>query len=183
MIRTGKLSAAAGISILLVVGAAGCGSGSAEGTEIQVTSMEKMQEDSQKDDTSLHVESKDSLEENKEKDDLPEGKRKSDGEPLSGKIQQLDESGMIIAQTTVWDDGEGGSGTITLVDEKDAEKIPVRFAGDVKVEYWKIQGGGAGIDMQDCTLSNLSAGIMVEMEGYYEGEEYVATRIIMEEYV
>ncbi|MDE7269436.1 MAG: FAD-dependent oxidoreductase, partial [Acetatifactor sp.] len=39
------------------------------------------------------------------------------------------------------------------------------------------------IDMQDRTLSDLAVGETVEMEGYYEGDVYVATKILMEEYV
>ncbi len=100
-------------------------------------------------------------------------------EPLSGKIMELDEDGMTVAQTTILD---RDTSMVTLVDEEEAEKISVRFAEDVKVEYWRIEGGGADIDMQDRTLSDLSVGVTVEMEGYYEGDVYVATRILMEEY-
>lgn len=97
---------------------------------------------------------------------------------LSGKIQSVEEDGMIIAQTTILEDG-----MVTLVDEKDAKKISVKFTEDTKVEHWIIKGGGADIDRKDAALSDLTAGMGVEMEGYYEGEAFVAIRVLIEEYV
>ncbi|MDE6664287.1 MAG: hypothetical protein K2K46_13240 [Lachnospiraceae bacterium] len=97
---------------------------------------------------------------------------------LSGKIQSVEEDGMIIAQTTILEDS-----MVTLVDEKDAKKISVEFTEDTKVEHWTIKGGGADIDRKDAVLSDLTAGMGVEMEGYYEGEAFVAIRVLIEEYV
>lgn len=97
---------------------------------------------------------------------------------LSGKIQNVEEDGMIIAQTTILEDG-----MVTLVDEKEAKKISVKFTEDTKVEHWTIKGGGADIDRKDAALSDLTAGMGVEMEGYYEGEDFVAIRVLIEEYV
>lgn len=97
---------------------------------------------------------------------------------LSGKIQSVEEDGMIIAQTTILEDG-----MVTLVDEKDAKKISVKFTDDTKVEYWTIKGGGADIDRKDADLSDLEIGMGVEMKGDYEGETFVASQILIEEYV
>lgn len=68
-----------------------------------------------------------------------------------------------------------------LVDVKDAKKIPIRFTEGMKVEHWTIQGGGAGIDMQDAAVSDLKESMTVELEGYYDGEVFMATKVIMEE--
>lgn len=88
------------------------------------------------------------------------------------------EDGMILAQTTVSDE----DGMVTLLDVKDAKKIPVKFTADTKVEHWTIQGGGAGIDMQEVSFSDLEEGQGVEVEGNFEGETFVATRVIIEVY-
>ena len=97
---------------------------------------------------------------------------------LSGKIQSVEEEGMIIAQTTILEDG-----MVTLVDEKDAKKISIKFIEGTKVEHWIIKGGGADIDRKDAALSDLTVGMGVEMEGYYEGEAFMAIRVLIEEYV
>lgn len=100
-------------------------------------------------------------------------------ESLGGKVQGPQEDGMILAQTTLMDE----DGMVTLLEVKDAKKIPVKFTADTKVEHWTIQGGGAGIDMQDASFSDLEEGQSVEVEGNFEGETFVATRVIIEEYV
>ncbi|MBD5520863.1 MAG: hypothetical protein HDR03_06495 [Lachnospiraceae bacterium] len=97
---------------------------------------------------------------------------------LSGKIQSVEEDGMIIAQTTILEDS-----MVTLVDEKDAKKISIKFIDDTKVERWIIKGGGADIDRKDAAISDLAVGMGVEMEGYYEEEAFVAIRVLIEEYV
>lgn len=102
-------------------------------------------------------------------------------EHLGGKVQSVSDDGMILAQTTVMGEGED-EGMVTIVDEKDAKKISVQFTADTKVEHWVIQGGGAGIDMQDAEISDIKASQGVELEGNYEGENFVASRVLIEEY-
>lgn len=99
-------------------------------------------------------------------------------ESLGGKVQSPKEDGMILAQTTVPDE----DGMVTLLNVEDAKKIPVKFTEDTKVEHWMIQGGGAGIDMQEASFSDLEEGQGVEVEGNFEGETFVATRVIIEVY-
>lgn len=100
-------------------------------------------------------------------------------EHLGGKVQKPQADGMTLAQTTLTDE----NGMVTLLDVEEAEKIPIRFTEDTKVEHWTIQDGGAGIDMRDAAVSDLKEGMGVELEGYYDGGTFVATRVIMEEYV
>lgn len=99
-------------------------------------------------------------------------------ESLGGKVQSPKEDGMILAQTTVPDE----DGMVTLLNVEDAKKIPVKYTADTKVERWTIQGGGAGIDMQEASFSDLEEGQGVEVEGNFEGETFVATRVIIEVY-
>lgn len=98
---------------------------------------------------------------------------------LGGKVQNPQADGMTLAQTTIVDE----NGSVTMLDMKDAKRISVKFTPDTKVEHWTIQGGGAGIDMREAAVSDLEEGMGVELEGYYEGETFVATRVIMEVYV
>lgn len=98
---------------------------------------------------------------------------------LGGKVQEPKADGMTLAQTTLTDE----DGTVTLLDVEEAEKIPVRFTEETKVEHWTIQDGGAGIDMREAAVSDLEEGMGVELEGYYDGGTFVAARVIMEEYV
>lgn len=98
-------------------------------------------------------------------------------EHLGGKVQNPLADGMTLAKTTVM---EGNS--VILLEEKDAEKIPVQFTADTKIERWTIQGGGANIDMKEAAVSDLKAGMGVELVGRFEGETFVASKVIIEEY-
>lgn len=100
-------------------------------------------------------------------------------EHLGGKVQNPQADGMTFAQTTLVDE----EGMVTLLDVKDAKKIPVKFTEDTRVEHWIIQGGGAGIDMQNAAVSDLQEGMGVELEGHFDGETFVATKVIIEDYV
>lgn len=100
-------------------------------------------------------------------------------EHLGGKVQNPQADGMTFAQTTLVDE----EGMVTLLDVQDAKKIPVKFTEETKMEHWIIQGGGAGIDMQNAAVSDLKEGMGVELEGYFDGETFVATKVIIEEYV
>ena len=102
-----------------------------------------------------------------------------DAEHLGGKVQSPRKDGMILAQTTLVDE----QGMVTLLEVKDAKKISVKFTADTRVEHWIIQGGGAGIDMKEAKFSDLEEGQGVELEGYFEGEDFVATKVNIEEYV
>lgn len=99
-------------------------------------------------------------------------------EHLGGKVQEPQADGMMLAQTTLLD----GEGMVTLLDVEDAKKIPVKFTEDTKVEHWTIQGD-AGIDMRDMSVTDLEEGMDVELEGYFDGETFVAARVIIEVYV
>ncbi len=113
----------------------------------------------------------DSTAEEGQKIDFAEGE-----EHPGGKVQNPSADGMTLAKTTVM---EGNS--VILLEEKDAEKIPVRFTADTKVERWTIQGGGANIDMKAAAVSDLKAGMGVELVGRFEGETFVASKVIIEE--
>lgn len=125
-----------------------------------------------------------SVENNAEEEKEPEDEGQAvhasqETEHLSGKVQNPQADGMTLAQTTLVDD----DGQVTLLDVKDAKKIPVKFTEDANVEHWTISGGGAEIDMQDAVVSDLKEGMSVELEGYYDGEIFMATKVIMEEEV
>lgn len=98
-------------------------------------------------------------------------------EYLGGKIWKLQEDSMTFAHTSLVEDS-----MVTILDVEDAEKIQVEFTEETKVEHWIIQDGGAGIDMQEAAFSDLKEGMGVELEGYYDGETFVATKVIMEDY-
>ncbi len=49
-------------------------------------------------------------------------------------------------------------------------------------ERWRIQGGGAGIDVEKAAFTEISEGIGLEAQGRFEGEEFMAEKVIIEVY-
>lgn len=206
--RTGKKKAVAAISLALLLGMTGCAEKEAapEKAQENISAEAEKQEaenESETDDSVMQKESEkkatkqeepeggptdaweadstdSGAEELKESEEKRQTVAVSQGtEHLGGKVQNPQADGMTFAQTTLVDE----EGMVTLLDVKDAKKIPVKFTEDTRVEHWIIQGGGAGIDMQGAAVSDLKEGMGVELEGYYEGETFVATKVIIEDYV
>lgn len=207
--RTGKKKAVAAISLAMLLGMTGCAGKAAEPetTQENVSAEDRAQEEAENgsgaddsvtqkesakksanfeepevgpadaqeaDNSDSATENSSELEEENPKLTLSQGT-----EHLGGKVQNPQADGMTFAQTTLVDE----EGMVTLLDVEDAKKIPVKFTEDTKVEHWTIQGGGAGIDMQNAAVSDLKEGMGVELEGYFDGDTFVATKVIIEDYV
>lgn len=195
--RTGKRKAVAVIGLAILLGMTGCAGKEAapETIEENVSAEDGTQETENGSGTDDSVTQKESekkamkqeadnsaseAEEGKEPQEAGHALEATQGaEHLGGKVQNPQADGMMFAQTTLVDE----DGMVTLLDVEDAKKIPVIFTEDTKVEHWTIQGGGAGIDMQNAAVSDLKEGMGVELEGYFDGETFVATKVIIEEYV
>ncbi len=164
-----KGMAVLGVMLGLGMMVTGCGKTQeiASTLEVQEISMEEEEPTAQDTDNEEAAEE----EQEGQKIDFAKGE-----EHLGGKVQNPSADGMTLARTTVM---EGNS--VILLEEKDAEKIPVQFTADTKVERWTIQGGGANIDMQAAAVSDLKAGMGVELVGRFEGETFVASKVIIEE--
>lgn len=192
--RTGKRKAVAVIGLAMILGMTGCSGKEAvpETTQENVSAEAGIQEEAEK--KAAKQEAAESKPEDAQEADILDIGAEDSKEPeeeghtvtvsqgtehLGGKVQNPQADGMTFAHTTLVDE----EGMVTLLDVEDAKKIPVKFTGDTKVEHWTIQGGGAGIDMQVAAISDLKEGMGVELEGYFDGETFVATKVIIEVYV
>ena len=151
-----------------------------EQKEEEKTSREPEQADEQSNESEKPEQADGQLNESENEQTEPRKITPSEGtEYLGVKVHSVEDDGMVLAQTT----GRGvDERDIILVDEQEAKKIPVKFTEDTKVEHWTIEGGGADIDMKEAALSDLQAGLGVELEGFSEGDNFVATRILIEVY-
>lgn len=180
-----KRKAIAAVGIILCMGMmmAGCAKTTEDDLQTEVGKMSM--EDGQITDSLENM--KDEKQENAQVENTGKGEQNDEQadvagqgtEYLGGKVQSPQADGMILAQTTIMDE----DGAVTMLDEKDAKKIPVKFTQETKAEHWIIQGEGSDIDMKEAVLSDLEEGMHVELEGYFEGDNFVATKVIIEEYV
>ncbi len=167
-----KGMAVLGVMLGLGMMVTGCGKTPETASTLEVQEISMEDEPTEEGPTAQDTDSTAEEEQKGQKIDFAEGE-----EHLGGKVQNPSADGMTLARTTVM---EGSS--VILLEEKDAEKIPVQFTADTRVERWTIQGGGANIDMKAAAVSDLKAGMGVELVGRFEEETFVASKVIIEEY-
>lgn len=103
---------------------------------------------------------------------------------IGGKVRSIDRNSFVLS-LTIWEDSEDGAGSSVLIPEPGSPEevlVTVQCADSVVYELWTIQGGGAGIQKEEASFSEIQEGIGLEAEGYYEGNEFVADKVIIEIY-
>lgn len=100
-------------------------------------------------------------------------------EIIGGKVRSIDTDNFVISRTLIDEEGyvkmpEAGS--------PDEELVTIRCTDSTVFELWKIQGGGAGIETSEAAFSDLAVGSGLEAEGYFDGEEFAAEKVIIEIY-
>lgn len=189
---------AAGL-ILLTLSAAGCsGKEPEESPALSVENVqdtEELSEDLSKDtskntskDTSEDVQG-DTLGKNEQQNEKEESEykvfpMKEGEESLSGKVRSIGENSVVISKIFI-EDGKDGKGSIAILPGeggRDEELVTVNFTDDTVFHHWTIKSGGADIDMRESSFSEIGIDSGLEMYGYYEGEIFIASRVIIEVY-
>ena len=105
--------------------------------------------------------------------------RKAAAEIIGGKVRSIEQNSFVISRTLIDEEGyvkmpEAGSA--------DEQLVTVLCTSDTAFELWEISGGGAGIETSEAAFTDLAVGSGLEAEGYFDGEEFVANRVIIEIY-
>lgn len=97
---------------------------------------------------------------------------------IGGKVRSITQDGFVISRTLVEDSmvvmPEAGS--------PEEELVSVRYTDSTTFERWTIQGGGADIVMEEAASPDIREGTGLEAKGYFDGEEFVAEKVIIEIY-
>ncbi len=96
---------------------------------------------------------------------------------LSGKVKELNADGFIFSQTILVTDG-----LVTHLDEEEAEEISVKYTPDTEFEHWTIKGGGAGIEKEKISASDITEGMLLEISGHFEDADFIAELVLIEVY-
>ncbi len=96
---------------------------------------------------------------------------------LSGKVKELNADGFIFSQTILVTDG-----LVTYLDEEEAEEISVKYTPDTEFEHWTIKGGGAGIEKETISASDITEGMLLEISGHFEDDDFIAELVLIEVY-
>ena len=103
---------------------------------------------------------------------------------IGGKVRSIAKNSFVLS-LTLWEDAEDGKGSTVVIPQPgspEEELVSVRCGDLVVYELWTIQGGGAGIQKEEASFSEIQEGTGLEAEGHYEGDEFVADKVIIEVY-
>lgn len=101
---------------------------------------------------------------------------------IGGEVRSVSQDSFVISRTLTEDDGEGMIAVMPEAGSPEEELVTIRLADSVAFERWTISGGGAGIDKAEASFAEVQEGTMLEAQGSFEGEEFVAKKVIIEIY-
>ena len=102
---------------------------------------------------------------------------------IGGKVRSVAQDSFVISRT-LWEDSDDGGSYVSIPEEGSPEEelTTIRCTNTTTFERWTIQGGGAGITTDTASFSEIQSGGGLEAEGYFDGEEFIAERVIIEIY-
>lgn len=102
---------------------------------------------------------------------------------IGGIVRSVAQDSFVISRTLMDDPGDGGF-YVTIPEESSPEEelVTIRCSDTTTFELWTIQGGGAGITTDEAAFSDIHKGTGLEAEGYFDGEDFIAGRVIIEIY-
>lgn len=101
-------------------------------------------------------------------------------EIIGGNVRSISNDSFVISRTLIDEDGY-----VTLPPEKgspDEVLVTIRCTDSTVFEHWTIQGGGARIDKRNAAFSEIKEDGGLEAEGYFDGDAFVAKKVIIETY-
>lgn len=103
---------------------------------------------------------------------------------IGGKVRSVFQDSFVLSRT-LWEDSADGQGSFVVMPEagsSEEELVTVRFTDSAVFERWTIQGGGADIKKEEASFSEIQEGTGLEAQGFFDGEEFLAEKVIIEIY-
>lgn len=102
---------------------------------------------------------------------------------IGGIVRSVAQDSFVISRTLMDDSGDGGF-YVTIPEEGSPEEdlVTIHCSDTTVFELWTIQGGGAGITTDEAAFSDIQKGGGLEAEGYFDGEDFIAGKVIIEIY-
>lgn len=97
-------------------------------------------------------------------------------EELAGDIQDIRDSTFVISEVVETEDNDAQVAVI-VVDEDMMNLIAVHYDENTKFSKRIIRDGGADYEDAEATSQDLAKGLLAEMKGMYQGEEFYAFEI------
>lgn len=184
-----KWIAAVGLSAFMVTAGVGCG---AKEQDSQVAAIEQEPLEDGSEEQNKETEEETGAGAEKESTDL----QQETGKPESGETEQLDgnvrgigDNGIVIIKVRTEELEEGVSLAIQPAsgNETAEDYVGVNFTDDTTFELHVVKNGGVNPDedvtVKEASISDIVGDMSVTLEGYYDGEVFVAGKVVLYEFV
>ena len=94
------------------------------------------------------------------------------------------ENSFVISRT-LWEESKDGQGAMVVIPEAgspEEELTAIQPVNSAVFERWTIQEGGADIIKEEASFSEIQEGVALEAYGYFDKEEFMAEKVIIEIY-
>ncbi|MCM1047639.1 MAG: hypothetical protein NC433_04355 [Clostridiales bacterium] len=176
-------------AIALMTAATGCGGQEPEWKVNYEVPVEEIVDEIEHDSNSPEISSKDvdNLNTNNSNIDnttndnelIPEADSSGSKKYIGGKVRSIGQESFVISRTLI--DSEGYV-TMPEAGSPNEQLVTIKCMDSTVFEHWTIQGGGEGIVTREASFSEITEGGGLEAEGYFEGEEFIANKVIIEVY-
>lgn len=176
-----KWMAAVGLSIFMVTAGAGCGA-KEQDSQVAAIEQEPLEDGSEEQNEETEKESADLQQET--------GKPESgETEQLDGNVRGISDNGIVIIKVKTEELEEGVSLAIQPAsgNETAEDYVDVNFTDDTTFELHVVKNGGVNPDedvtVKEASISDIVGDMSVTLEGYYDGEVFVAGKVVLYEFV
>ena len=103
---------------------------------------------------------------------------------IGGTVRSTSRNSFVISRTQLEESANGHGGIVVMPESGSPEEelVIVRYTDSTMFERWTIKGGGADIIQEAAALSEIQEGTGLEAQGFFDGEEFIAEKVIIEIY-
>lgn len=103
-------------------------------------------------------------------------------EHLGGRVRNLGDNSVTVSKIFIEENENSDIVYLPGEGSQEEQLVTVNFADDTEFQYWVIKGSGGNIDMRKSSFSEIKEGSHLEMYGNYDGDIFIASKVIIEVY-
>lgn len=180
-----KWIAAVGLSVFMVTAGAGCGA-KEQDSQVAAIEQEPLKDGSEEQNKETEEETEKESADRQQETGKPES---GETEQLDGNVRGIGDNGIVIIKVKTEELEDGVSLAIQPAsgNETAEDYVDVNFTDDTTFELHVVKNGGVNPDedvtVKEASISDIVGDMSVTLEGYYDGEVFVARKVVLYEFV
>ncbi|MCI8923955.1 MAG: hypothetical protein HFI45_08180 [Lachnospiraceae bacterium] len=180
-----KWIAAVGLSVFMVTAGAGCGA-KEQDSQVAAIEQEPLEDGSEEQNAETEEETEKESADRQQETGKPES---GETEQLDGNVRGIGDNGIVIIKVKTEELEDGVSLAIQPAsgNETAEDYVDVNFTDDTTFELHVVKNGGVNPDedvtVKEASISDIVGDMSVTLEGYYDGEVFVARKVVLYEFV